>query len=188
MKLIKKIKAFFRKDDEPVEMDIVAAEIREGKAFLHPKENPKKTYFVRARDIKIILDEGQNVLSSSTLTVLETPNNPQSKKDKGREIRAAMKAHEKTNASTNNHQIDGFERFQKRTVQFSLYPEEYALLTELIKETGYKQTEFIWACIQAAKRPGIEKAHNQIIKVHKRLRLERKTLIAKQLAQLEKAT
>lgn len=32
MKIINKIKAFFTKDDEPMEMDIVAAEIREGKA------------------------------------------------------------------------------------------------------------------------------------------------------------
>ena len=48
MKLIKKIRAFFTRDDESVEMDIVAAEIREGKAYLHPKENPKKTYFIRA--------------------------------------------------------------------------------------------------------------------------------------------
>lgn len=68
-----------------------------------------------------------------------------------------------------------------------MYPEEYALFTELMNETGYKQTEFILACIQAAKKPGIEKAHRQIVKVHKQLRQEQKTMVSKQLAELKQA-
>lgn len=35
MKIINKLKAFFSHREEAVEMDLVAAEIKEGKAFLH---------------------------------------------------------------------------------------------------------------------------------------------------------
>ena len=74
MMLIKKIRAFFARDDESVEMDIVAAEIKEGKAYLHPKEDPKKTYFIRADDIKILLNEGRSILSQNIFFIISYNN------------------------------------------------------------------------------------------------------------------
>ena len=174
MKIIKKIKAFFTRDDEPMEMDIVAAEIREGRAYLHPKEDPNKTYFIRANDIKILLNEGRSILASNISALTQKPKEPESKKEKSQD--GAKKGQNKTGDTSGDFRVEGFERFQKHTVRFSMYPEEYALFTELMKETGYKQTEFILACIRAAKKPGIEKAHKQIVKVHKQLRKEQKTL------------
>ena len=52
MKIINRIKAFFTHHDEPVELDLVAAEIREGKAFLHPRGEENVTYLVRSDDIE----------------------------------------------------------------------------------------------------------------------------------------
>ena len=185
MKLINKIKAFFTKDDESVEMDIVAAEIREGKAYLHPKEDPKKTYFIRADDIRILLNEGRSILSQNIFALTKKPKDEKEKKVKVQD--SVKKEQSKTDKTSNGLRVIGLERFQKHTVRFSLYPEEYALLTELVKETGYKQTEVILACIQAAKKPSIEKAHKQIVKVHKRLRQEQKTAVSKQLSELKQA-
>lgn len=185
MKLIKKIRAFFTRDDESVEMDIVAAEIREGKAYLHPKEDPKKTYFIRADDIKILLNEGRSILSQSIFALTKKPKDEKGKNEKAQD--SAKKEQNKASKTSGGLQDDSLERFQKHTVRFSMYPEEYVLFTELLKETGYNQTEFILACIQAAKKPGIEKAHKQIVKVHKRLRQERKAHISKQLSELKQA-
>ena len=185
MKIINKIKAFFTRDDEPMEMDIVAAEIREGKAYLHPKEDPKKTYFIRADDIKILLNEGRSILSQNIFALTRKPKEEKDKKEKAQD--SAKKEQNKTGKTSRSFQVVGLERYQKHTVRFSMYPEEYALFTELMKETGYKQTEFILACIQAAKKPGIEKAHKRIVKVHKQLRKEQKTLVAQQLSELKKA-
>lgn len=185
MKLINKIKAFFAKDDESVEMDIVAAEIREGKAYLHPKEDPKKTYFIRADDIRILLNEGRSILSQNIFALTKKPKDEKDKREKAQD--SAKKEQNKTDKTSDGLQVVGLERFQKHTVRFSMYPEEYALFTELMNETGYKQTEFILACIQAAKKPGIEKAHKQIVKVHKQLRQEQKTMVSKQLAELKQA-
>lgn len=85
MKLIKKIRAFFTRDDESVEMDIVAAEIREGKAYLHPKEDPKKTYFIRADDIKILLNEGRTILSQNIFALTKKPKDEKDKKEKAQD-------------------------------------------------------------------------------------------------------
>ena len=61
MKIINKIKAFFTHHDEPVELDLVAAEIRAGKAFLHPRGEENVTYLVRSDDIEITLSKGRSL-------------------------------------------------------------------------------------------------------------------------------
>lgn len=61
MNFIKKIvKAFFKVNDEEMEMNLRSAEIKEGKAFLHPKDE-EVTYCVASDDIKIILNNNQNI-------------------------------------------------------------------------------------------------------------------------------
>ena len=57
MGLINKIIAFFSIKGENVGMKVKAAEIREGKAFLHPLDNEKVTYVVPSKDISIILND-----------------------------------------------------------------------------------------------------------------------------------
>ena len=58
MKLKKVLKALFFHKEEPVELDLTAAEIREGKAFLHPKNEKGVTYLVRSDHIEISLSKG----------------------------------------------------------------------------------------------------------------------------------
>lgn len=61
MKIINKIKAFFFHQDEPVELDLIAAEIKEGKAYLHPRGEDNVTYLVRSDDIEITLCKGRSI-------------------------------------------------------------------------------------------------------------------------------
>ena len=53
MNIIKKIRALFTHEKEDVELDLIAAEIKEGKAFLHPRGEENVTYLVRSDDIEI---------------------------------------------------------------------------------------------------------------------------------------
>lgn len=52
MKIIKKLKALFFKDDQPISLDLYAAEIKEGRAFLHPKDDPTLIYRVNPMTLK----------------------------------------------------------------------------------------------------------------------------------------
>lgn len=194
MKIINKIKAFFCKDNEPVEMDIIAAEIKEGKAFLHPKGDPKATYLIRSDDIRISLSEGRSIREYDILSV--TPKAKKADSDKEQENKIAQKeTHKDEPQSSKNHSSDesrtenyipGFERYKKRTFSVSLYREEYDSLIDSMKEYGYKRADFLLACVQTARKPSIEKAHKQIVKTHKQMLIEQQELIKQQLSELEK--
>ena len=188
MKIINKIKAFFRKDNDPIEMDIYAAEIKEGKAFLHPKNDPKATYLIRSDDIRISISEGRSVAGQEIIAVVPKSKQPmdaqkeqtqQEIEKKARET-AAKKGEQQNSTNQPIFAIPGFERYKKRTFSVSLYPEEYDMIIENMKGYGYKRADFFLACVQTAKKTNIEKAHKQIL-------LEQQELIAQQLTELEKA-
>ena len=69
MKIIKKLKALFLKDDRPVSLDLAAAEIKEGRAYLHPKENPTITYRVKSDDIEVRLSKGKSLTDQDIVLI-----------------------------------------------------------------------------------------------------------------------
>ena len=98
MKFMNRIKAFFRKNNEHVELDLHAAEIKEGKAFLHTKGDDPLTYLVRASDIEIRLNKDACISESNILTVKSKAS---VEKQKTREAKNLEKKNEK-NKNTNN--------------------------------------------------------------------------------------
>lgn len=193
MKIINKIKAFFQKKDENVELDLVAAEIREGKAFLHTKGEESITYFVRANDIEIRLNKDAVISEVDILTVKKpSKKEEQKEKQKEKEIQKAEKkktgANKASKAGSGQEQavIYDFDRFKKRKFSISVYPEEYEAIQEVMKEYGYKQSDFVLACINTATKSTMEKAHKKIVKSHREILLERQALVAKQIEDLVK--
>ena len=134
MKIMNKIRAFFFHQDSPVELDLVAAEIKEGKAFLHPRDEDV-TYLVRSDDVEIHLSRGR-VLTPKDIHKVVPP-----KKDS--KVKSPERGKEKVptggNSHTGNTEIattemvpttaNEFDRFKKRKFVVSLYQEEYASIT-----------------------------------------------------------
>lgn len=193
MKIINRIKAFFRKWDEDVELELASAEIREGKAFLHTKGDQSMTYLVRANDIEIRLNKDAIISEVDILTVKKpTKEEEKKEKEKDKEIKKAEKKKgdaAKTPTAENGDAaapatVYDFDRFKKRKFSISVYPEEYEAIQEAMKEYGYKQSDFVLACINTATKSTMEKAHKKIIKSHREILLERQALVAKQLEDL----
>ena len=69
MKIIKKLKALFFKDDQPISLDLFAAEIKEGRAFLHPKDEPNLIYRVKSDDIEIRLSKGKSLTDKDIMVL-----------------------------------------------------------------------------------------------------------------------
>lgn len=193
MKIINRIKAFFRKWDEDVELDLASAEIREGKVFLHTKGPEPVTYFVRANDIEIRLNRDAVISEVDILTVKKpTKEEEKKEKEKEKEIKKAEKKKgdaAKTPTAENGDAsapatVYDFDRFKKRKFYISVYPEEYDAIQEAMKENGYKQTDFVLACISTATKSTMEKAYKKIVKSHREILLERQALITKQFEEL----
>lgn len=195
MKIINKIKAFFRKNDEPVELDLVAAEIREGKAFLHTKGEESLTYMVRANDIEIRLNKDRSLGELDVLAVKRPPKGDRKRQNDSSVKRAGAPEENKkpgqglavgSNGGSGNN--EDFDRFKKRKFVISVYPDEYDILMSSIKEYGYKRADFVLACVNTATKGTMEKAHKKIIKTHREIVLEQQALAAKKAAEAGKAS
>ena len=188
MKVMNRIKAFFRKNNVNVELDLRAAEIKEGKAFLHTKGDDPITYLVRASDIEIRLNKDACL---SELDILTVKSKAPVETQKTREAKNTEKKNEKNKNANNSPSKNGViyadDRFRKRTFSMTVYQEEYDMLMESIKEYGYKRADFVLACVNTASRGSMEKAHKKILKSHKAILLEKQALAKKQAAETAKA-
>lgn len=187
MKFMNRIKAFFRKNNEHIELDLRAAEIKEGKAFLHTKGDEPVTYLVRASDIEIRLNKDASL---SELDILTIKSKAPTEKQKTPEQKDSAKKDKKipnTNDSpAKNNVIYADDRFRKRTFSMTVYQEEYDMLLESIKEYGYKRADFVLACVNTASKGSMEKAHKKIVKSHKAMLLEKQALAKKQAEEAAK--
>lgn len=181
MKLMNRIKAFFRKNNEPIELDLRAAEIKEGKAFLHAKGDEPVTYLVRASDIEIRLNKDASL---SELDILAIKRKTPVEKQKTLAQKGVEKKDKKSQNTADSPSKSGViyadDRFRKRTFSMTVYQEEYDMLMEIIKEYGYKRADFVLACVNTASKGSMEKAHKKIVKNHKALLLEKQALAKKQ--------
>lgn len=176
-----KIKALFFKDDHPVSLDLSAAEIKEGKAFLHPKEDRDITYLVKSDDIEIRLSKGKNLTDKDILVMGKrkrtdrVPANPKEKQS----VQPPEKKIVPPTGDPGNIVYD-LSRFKKKTFSVSLYPEEYDRLMDTIQKYGYKRSEFILASAQTATQGTMARAQKKVVMVRKELRKEEKELRANQ--------
>ena len=187
MKFMNRLKAFFRKNNEPIELDLRAAEIKEGKAFLHTKGEDAVTYLVRASDIEIRLNKDASLSELDILTI----SKKSSEDKKMQETKQGDKVNKQQSTSPksafNNGVIYADDRFKKRSFSVSLYQDEYDMLMESIKTYGYKRADFVLACVNTASKGSMEKAHKKIVKNHKAILLEKQALAKKQAEEAAKA-
>jgi len=181
MKLRNVLKAFFFHKEEPVELDLTAAEIREGKAYLHPKDEQGVTYLVRSDNIEISLSKGFS-LSPEHIVKIE----PKDKRKKTDEEAKKNPLQKKDSTRTDGNKTsstpvadDEFDKYKKRKFVVSLYPDEYDSVMASMKEYGYKRADFVLACVNSATKGTMEREHKKIVKVHNALRKEEKALLDK---------
>lgn len=176
MKIIKKLKAIFFKDEQPVSLDLAAAEIREGRAYLHPKEDHAVTYLVKSDDIEVRLSKGKSLTDKDILVLGKRKKN---EKDSAKQENTSKQNQEKKTAKVpgapGNIGYD-LSRFKKKTFSVSLYPEEYDRLMEVIQKYGYKRSEFVLASAQTATEGTMARAQKKVVMVRKGIRKEEKEL------------
>jgi len=184
MKLLKRIKAFFTHEDEPVELDLAAAEIKEGRAYLHPKGEEKVTYLVKSDDIGIHLSNGRSLSPRDIVKIApKLPKEPAPQKPENDKVKSPSLPPRKpaTSVVVQKTTPNEFDRFKKKTFTVSLYPEDYDTLISSMKEYGYKRADFVMACVNSTSKTTMERAHKKIQKLNKERKQEQDALIAQQV-------
>ena len=188
MKIINKLKAFFIHQEEPVELDLIAAEIKEGKAFLHPRGEENVTYLVCADEIEITLSKVRSLIRKDFFKMGPKEENipkdlKQLEKQDAKQLPVQAPKNSKPTKSpmeTTQTSADEFDRFKKRKFVVSLYPEEYDAIMSSMKEYGYKRADFVLACVNSATKGTMEKAHKKIVRSHDDIRKEQQAYYANQ--------
>lgn len=167
MKIIRKLKAIFSKERQTVVLDLEAAEVKAGGAYLHPKGNKGLTYLVRSNDIEIHLSRNKELSDGDIVILKRKEDLPTDKKVNGNIER-------KSGISTSGPATSGemYDRFKKRTFSVSLYQHEYDTLMKAINDYGYKRAEFILASANTATRSTMERERKKIVRDHKEIRKE----------------
>ena len=168
MKILSKIKALFRfrEQEDVVEMDLAAAEIKDGVVYLHPRDE-KITYRIKTDDVSIILNNGQP-LSPENISRMEPKERTSRHSEKDEDKNGGKKSGKEGQGAREGDAIspNEFDRFKKRKFVVSLYPEEYDVVMTSIKSYGYKRADFVMACVNSASKGTMEKAHKKIVKSH----------------------
>jgi len=167
MKLLSKIKAFFLFQDEPAELTVSAAEIRNGKVFLHPLEDPRHVYRIKADAVDIIINPHENIREDDLVILDVKEPSRRNQAESGDSNEHERKDRERSFPS---RQPLPYQKQKMKTVQFTLYPDEYEMLMANIKENGYKKTEFLLACVSAAKKKSMETNYLKYTQLHKERR------------------
>jgi len=191
MKIMKRIRAFFTHQEEQVELDLIAAEIKEGKAFLHPRGEEHVTYLVRSDDIEITLSKGRSLGPKDIFRMGPKPKNPEKEKkeeEKKPQKQPPIKDPKGGNKKPVSKEITQtepgeFDKFKKKKFVVSLYPEEYDAIMASMKEYGYKRADFVMACVNTATKGTMEKAHKKIVRSHNEMRKEQQEVYARQMSE-----
>lgn len=159
---------------------MAAAEIKEGRAYLHTKGEEPATYLVRSNDIEIRLSKDVSLREADVLQIkkksAEAQKQDEKKEPKEKHAEASKKEAKRTSAP-GAAPVD--DRFKKRVFSVSVYPEEYDMLVESVKAYGYKRADFVLACVNTASKGSMEKAHKKIVKTHRAMLLEKQEIARK---------
>lgn len=206
MNLLNKIIAFFKINNEEMEMEVSKAEIREGKAFLHPKNEKWLTYIIPADDISITLNN-RYMLTEDHVTVLDTSvkeGQKNSKKEKGLILEKDKKNPNKNTSTQPQQKKPGTEKneqgairrlnvaelskYKRKKFTIQLYPDEYEQITSTIKTYGFKREEFVLACINKANKRTVAAECKRIKKNHVQIKNEVNAIMQKQSVHKEQNT
>lgn len=183
MKILSKIKAFFKYRNQDAELTVSAAEVRNGRVFLHPEDDPTRIFCIKSSAVDILISPQENIREED-LEIIEVkqpervvqevtpgaapfpPNNEPEKQPK-------PETHKLIPATGQNFRRRplSFYMPKMKTVSFKLYPEEYDMLMSSMRENGYKKTEFLLACVSSAKKNSMEATYHKYAAAHKERRL-----------------
>lgn len=200
--IIKRIIAYFSFNGEAKEMALSAAEIKDGKAFLHPIKDQDHIYCIESDNIKLFLNP-LGEITENDITVIDNPKKGNTKAPVNTE-RSEPQTEPSPNSPDENTTLHpepiteekniepakpkktiydsedepktvSLSSFRnKKVIRFSVYKDEYDALMKLINEHGYKRAEYFLACANAAKKKSMLSLYNKYVEDHKQRRAEEK--------------
>jgi len=164
MKLFSRIKAFFRYKGKDAEVEVSSAEIRQGKVYLHPVDDKEHVVCIKTAAVDILINANEDIRERDVEILDAKKHDVQRQQERLAHENAAKSSRQ--GSSRNKSTLD-YERPQMKKVSFTLYPDEYETLMDSINTNGYRKTEFLLACVSAAKKNSMEATYKKYINDHK---------------------
>lgn len=187
MNILKKIKAVFTYRGKLQNMAVESAEIRGNEVFLHPADDPEHTVKIESSAVDILINPGAEVkdgeiflLSNQKLRrlarlkkkgegkspapeSLPLPQQPQAADQTAPDQKATKQSLNEKNLPPRPQKRVSYTFFmpKQKTITLKLFDDEYEMLMDACQEKGYKKTEYLLACMAAAKKKSLETAYKQ---------------------------
>lgn len=165
MKFFNLIKAFFTVRGKEEEIELYGAEVRKDGVYLHPTEDPDRIIFMKTDAVDIIINPGKEI-DEDDIIYLEKKKNENKPAEKDRTKEADHKKWSDGKSGVTRASLNRFMPAKKR-FSILLYPDEYEMLTNNIKENGYKKAEYLLACMTSVKKNSMEATYKRYYNEHK---------------------
>lgn len=152
MKLFTKIKAFFNFRGKQKEIEATEVEVRQDTIYIHPTEDESKVLAIKSGMVDIFVDP-EKELSDDDVQIFD-----KEELKKKREKKDKTEDDKKQNPDKKRHTRNYIPRrgdwypneYIRRKITFSVYQDEYDMLSEILSNSGYHRTEYFLACVTAA--------------------------------------
>lgn len=161
MKILNKIKAFFKFKGETQQMEVTKAKIGNEGVFLYPINDPEHIFFVRSKSVDVFINNDE-ALTDEDIVILD-------KKQVNDNSENGNTNEEKSKNKDRTHNISSRNPwFIKRRFSVMLYQDEYEVLMKNIKENGYKRTEYFLACVNSVNKRGFQSSYKKYTEEHRK--------------------
>ena len=130
--------------------------------FLHSAEEPDQVIFMKSESVDILINPGKEI-DENDIKIID-------KKQAEKIVTATdTKSRDNDDATYGDIRPSSLNRFMPAKKRFSilLYPDEYEMLTNNIKENGYKKAEYLLACMTSVKKNSMEATYKRYYNEHK---------------------
>ena len=177
MRILNRIKALFKFRGDPAELEVSKAEIKKGKVFLHPVDDPMRVVCIKSSAVDIVINPHADIQESDVqiidlagqkkeAIVEEKKQFEKNKKQKKMEVDDVPTV---SNDTLERKPLSYFMP-KKKIVSISLYDDEYEMLMDNINANGYQKTEYLLACVSAAKKNSLDATYRRYTEEHKERR------------------
>ena len=177
MRILNRIKALFKFRGDPAELKVSKAEIKKGKVFLHPVDDPMRVVCIKSSAVDIVINPHADIQESDVqiidlagqkkeAIVEEKKQFEKNKKQKKMEVDDVPTV---SNDTLERKPLSYFMP-KKKIVSISLYDDEYEMLMDNINANGYQKTEYLLACVSAAKKNSLDATYRRYTEEHKERR------------------
>lgn len=179
MRIMSKIKALFQFRGKAAELEVSSVEIKQGMVFLHPVNEPDRIVCIKSNAVDVVISPHEDIRERD-VQIIDLAKRKKTVSIDGKKAQSSNSMEQQPEITSEREKTDAdmsLERKplshfmpKKKVISISLYEDEYDMLMDNIKASGFQKTEYLLGCVDAAKKNSMDAACRRYTIKHKERR------------------